>query len=88
MKRMNQAPTIVADDERIQRLISALQKANGGPLMVREVAEKAGMSQNTAGKYVEICEARGQITTDWYGTVKRVWLPDAYAREMKGRGRL
>ncbi len=39
-----------------EKLLEVLRKAGGGPLKVKEVAELMGVSPNTAGKYVDICE--------------------------------
>jgi response regulator of citrate/malate metabolism len=65
----------VVNQEKIDRLVNALEEADGGPLMVREVAERLDVSRNTAGKYVDIAEATAEVVTDRYGTARRVWLP-------------
>jgi len=85
MRKSFHPPIAVADDGKIQRLLDVLKEADGGPLKVKEVAEKMGVSANTAGKYVDICEAKRQIRTDWYGTVRRVWLAAAFPSEKQGR---
>lgn len=69
-------PISVPDEDKIERLIAALEASDGGPLMVKQVAAEMGVSRNTAGKYVDIAEERGVIKTDTYGPAKRVWLPD------------
>ncbi len=43
------------------------------PLMIKEVAEITGVSPNTAGKYVDILDAKGVVRTDHYATAKRVF---------------
>lgn len=60
--------------DRVQALVQVLKDAEGGPLMVKEVAERLGVSANTAGKYVDIAEAMNLIRTDRYSTARRVWL--------------
>lgn len=69
-------PISVPDEDKIERLITALEASDGGPLMVKQVAAEMGVSPNTAGKYVDIAEERGVIETDTYGPAKRVWLPN------------
>ena len=54
----------VTNDELIQRLIGALKKAGNGPLMVKQIAAAIGVSLTTAGKYVDIAEARGLVRAD------------------------
>ena len=66
----------VVDDEKIKRLVKTLKEVEGGPLMVREVAEHLDISRNTASKYVDIAEATNEVVTDRYGPARRVWLPE------------
>ena len=75
MRKVDALPIVVTDSKKIEKLVEALKKANGGPLKVKEVAEKMDVSLNTAGKYVDIAEALEKIRTDRYGSVRRVWLP-------------
>lgn len=66
----------VVTDEKIERLVGAIKDAGGGPLMVREVADRLDISRNTASKYVDVAEATNEIVTDRYGPARRVWLPE------------
>ena len=66
----------VVDEEKIERLVEALKDAEGGPLMVREVADRLDVSRNTASKYVDVAEATNEVVTDRYGPARRVWLPE------------
>ena len=66
----------VVNEEKIERLVDALQNEGGGPLMVREVADRLDVSRNTASKYVDVAEATNEVVTDRYGPARRVWLPD------------
>jgi Mn-dependent DtxR family transcriptional regulator len=67
----------VADDELLQRLFGALKKANGGPLMVREIAGAMGVSLTTAGKYVDIAKAMGLVQVKPYASAKQVTLSNS-----------
>lgn len=74
----------VVGKEKIQRLLGALEDAEGGPLMVREVADRLDVSRNTASKYVDVAEAADEVVTDRYGPARRVWLPENAPSESTG----
>jgi Mn-dependent DtxR family transcriptional regulator len=74
MRKADVLPVSVTDPKKVEKLVEALKNANGGPLKVKEVAEKMDVSLNTAGKYVDIAEALQKVKIDRYGSVKRVWL--------------
>jgi len=63
----------VADQTLIQSLQAALRK-NGEPMMIKALAEAMGVSQNTAGKYVDICAMAGLVTVKPFATAKLVSL--------------
>jgi response regulator of citrate/malate metabolism len=90
-KRKTQAETVfhkpavreqVADSALIQRIVKVLEAA-GEPLMIGEVARRAGISRPTASKYVEICEALRLVESERYATARRVSLR-APARSRRG----
>ena len=64
----------VADEEKVQRLVESLKRAGGGPLMVREIAGAMKVSLTTAGKYVDVCQAKGLVRVKPYASAKQVWL--------------
>jgi Mn-dependent DtxR family transcriptional regulator len=63
----------VADQSLIQSLQEVLRK-NGEPMMIKALAEGMGVSQNTAGKYVDICAMAGMVTVKPFATAKLVSL--------------
>jgi len=66
----------MVSDALMQALLDALKEAYPQPLMVKELAQKAETSPNTAGKYVDVLEARGLVTTQPYATAKQVVLKE------------
>ncbi|MHB1492796.1 MAG: winged helix-turn-helix domain-containing protein [Thermoplasmataceae archaeon] len=55
----------------MERIVSALRD---GPLYVKEIAKKASISQNTAGKYVEILVQTGKAKSEKYAGTKQISL--------------
>jgi response regulator of citrate/malate metabolism len=77
MKSAVTVPKNGMDDKMLQRLVEALKKAGNGPLMVKQVANAVGVSLTTAGKYVDIAEAKGLVRVTPYASAKQVWLVDS-----------
>jgi response regulator of citrate/malate metabolism len=69
----------VSDSGTTDRLLEALRQS-GRPLMIKEVAQKMGVSANTAGKYVDICEAHGIVKVTKYATARQVSLVEPATR--------
>jgi Mn-dependent DtxR family transcriptional regulator len=84
MKNAVATPRNGMDEELIQRLQTALKKAGSGPLMVKQLAGAMGVSPTTAGKYVDIAEAKGLIRTAPYASAKQVWLLDSSGKSGVG----
>ena len=78
----------VADSAKIQRLVDVLKRAGGGPLMVRQIAEAMPTSLTTAGKYVDICQAKGLVVVKPYASAKQVWLVGSSGNGGAGVGRV
>lgn len=72
------------NDEMLQRLVGALKRAGSGPLMVKQVADAMHVSLTTAGKYVDVAEARGLVRVTPYASAKQVWLVDSSGKEGAG----
>lgn len=66
----------MVDQSRIDELRGLLEEEGGGPLMIKEVAERMDVSTNTAGRYVDVSEAAGVVVTRKYGSARQVWLPE------------
>lgn len=64
----------MVSETRVQALLDALKEAHPQPLMIKELAQKVETSANTAGKYVDILEARGLVTVQPYATARQVVL--------------
>ena len=80
-------PVNVADDELLQRLVETVKKADGGPLMVREIAEAMGVSLTTAGKDVDVAKALGLVQVKPYASAKQVTLAGSTRKEGVGVAR-
>jgi Mn-dependent DtxR family transcriptional regulator len=77
MRAVLAVPEGMADQEKIQRLVESLKKVGGGPLMVREIAIGMKVSLTTAGKYVDVAQAKGLVRVTPYASAKQVWLVDS-----------
>lgn len=60
-------------DDIITKILTLLQSANK-PFYIKEIAEKLGISANTAGKYVNILDAKGIVRIEKFATAKIVSL--------------
>ncbi|GAI04617.1 unnamed protein product, partial [marine sediment metagenome] len=52
----------MASETLVQALLDVLKGAYPQTLMIKELAQKAEISPNTAGKYVDVLVARGFVT--------------------------
>lgn len=57
----------------ITEILTLLQSANK-PFYIKEIAESLGISANTAGKYVNILDAKGIVKIEKFATAKVVSL--------------
>jgi Mn-dependent DtxR family transcriptional regulator len=57
----------------ITEILTLLQSANK-PFYIKEIAERLGISANTAGKYVNILDAKGIVKIEKFATAKVVSL--------------
>jgi Mn-dependent DtxR family transcriptional regulator len=62
-----------ANEEIIDRIKKALEE---GPLYIKQISQKASVSPNTAGKYVDIMVQSGIVKVEPYASTKRVRLND------------
>lgn len=62
----------LVNEEILNDIVSLLKSE--GPLYIKEIALRVRVSPNTAGKYVDILQARGTVRIDKYATAKRVLL--------------
>lgn len=74
----------VVDREIADRFLAALRKGGGEQgLMIRELADAADVSLTTAGKYVDVLQARGLVDVRPFATAKLVKLTAAGRSEAK-----
>jgi Mn-dependent DtxR family transcriptional regulator len=76
----------MVSETRVQALLDTLKEAYPQVLMIKELAQRAETSPNTAGKYVDILEARGLVTIRPYATAKQVVLKE-HDEATKGGGK-
>jgi hypothetical protein len=66
----------LADSDLLRRVVEAVVKAPSVPLKMKEVASAAGISANSAGKYVDLAERDGYLRTVYYGPIRQVWATE------------
>ena len=79
----------MVSETRVQAFLGVLAEAYPQSLMIKELAQKAGTSPNTAGKYVDVLEARGLVIVRPYATTKQVTLKELQVQKgikKEGRG--
>ncbi len=93
MTVVNHVQVALADDDGFQKFHEVIVKEllrlgphPRKPLNVRKAAELAGVSLNTAGKYVDILEAAGNIEANWNRPSKNLYLPE-YPDQNEGSSR-
>lgn len=62
---------IMANPEIIDKILKSLEE---GPLYIKQISLKASISQNTAGKYIDILAQSGDVKVERYANAKRVTL--------------
>lgn len=64
------------DEELIEKYKDILEQSSK-PLMIKDLAEKSDTSRQTAGKYIDIMEARGMVDVDKIATAKQITLKES-----------
>ena len=93
MTEVNHVPIRVADNDRLDKFrevilpeLSSLGPHPDKPLNVRRAAELAEVSENTAGKYVDLLEATGELRINRENPpAKFLYLP-SYSSGNDGEG--
>ena len=68
-------------DADLKEKIIKILKNSEKPLSKSQIAKSLGVTPSTASKYVDILQAEGKVTVDYYGNINLVRLAEGEKHE-------